>query len=71
MAAHIDGLLDPQAAKLAAGVEAADDRGVSVGVGKGPMRARQGVGGSISGFGSKNLGSLQVTGVGVVSVGDP
>ena len=71
IAAHIDGLLDPHAARLAAGVEAADDRGVSCGVGSGPIRARHGVGGSMSGLGSKNLGGLHVSGVGVLSVGLP
>lgn len=64
IAEQIEGRREPQA--LTAGVLAATDDGVSCGVGRGPMRANAGVGGAISGLGSKNLGST-VSGVGVPS----
>jgi len=60
----IEGRREPQA--LTAGVLAATDDGVSCGVGSGPIRANAGVGGAISGLGSKNRGST-VKGVGVPS----
>jgi hypothetical protein len=65
MAEHIDGTdgrRDPQA--LTAGVLEATVDGVSCGVGNGPMRGS--AGGSMSSFGSRNLGST-VVGVGVLS----
>lgn len=64
MAEQIEGRREPQA--LTAGVLAATDDGVSCGVGSGPMRAKAGVGGAMSGLGSKNRGSI-VFGVGVPS----
>lgn len=64
IAEHIDGRRDPQA--LTAGVLEATEDGVSCGVGSGPIRANRGVGGAISGFGSKNRGGI-VEGVGVLS----
>lgn len=64
MAEQIGGRRDPQA--LTAGVLAATDDGVSCGVGSGPKRANAGVGGAISGLGSRNRGST-VSGVGVPS----
>ena len=64
MAEDIDGRREPQA--LTAGVLEATDDGVSCGVGSGPNRAKAGVGGAMSGFGSRNRGST-VSGVGVLS----
>ena len=64
MAEHIDGRRE--AHTLAAGVLGATVDGVMFGVGSGPMRARAGVGGWISGLGSKNGGRI-VEGVGVHS----
>ena len=62
IAEHMDGRLE-----LTAGVLDATDAGVSCGVGKGPIRASGGVGGSISGLDSKNRGGRTVNGVGVLS----
>lgn len=64
IAEQMDGRREPYT--LTAGVFDATDDGVRFGVGSGPMRARAGVGGWISGFGSKNRGST-VVGVGVPS----
>lgn len=64
MAEPIDGLRELQT--LTAGVFEPTVDGVSCGVGKGPIRARAGVGGAMSGFGSKNRGTT-VKGVGVPS----
>jgi len=64
IAEHMDGRREPQT--LAAGVFEATDDGVNCGVGNGPMRARAGVGGARSGFGSK-YGGRTVRGVGVLS----
>ena len=60
----IDGRRELQT--LTAGVLEATDDGVNCGVGRGPMRARAGVGGARSGFGSKKRG-ITVKGVGVPS----
>ncbi len=65
IARHMDGRRDAKGAALAAGVLNAPVCGVICGVGSGPMRARDGVGGSMVGLGSKNLGGL--VGVGVAS----
>ena len=51
MAELIDGRRELQA--LAAGVLKATEEGVNCGVGRGPMRARAGVGGARSGLGSR------------------
>lgn len=51
---------------LTAGVFEATDEGVMLGVGRGPMRARAGVGGWMSGLGSRKRGRT-VDGVGVLS----
>ena len=64
MAEQIDGRREPQA--LTAGVFEATDDGVNCGVGNGPIRANAGVGGAMSGLGSKNRGRI-VNGVGVLS----
>lgn len=64
MAEHIDGRRESQT--LAAGVLEVIDDGVICGVGSGPIRARAGVGGPRSGFGSRKRGST-VSGVGVLS----
>ena len=64
IAEHIDGRRELQA--LTAGVPEATDEGVSCGVGRGPMRANGGVGGTRSGFGSRKRG-ITVSGVGVPS----
>ena len=67
IAEHMDGRRVPLA--LTAGVlEAMDETdGVICGVGKGPMRARAGVGGAMLGLGSKKRGGKIEAGVGVVS----
>jgi len=57
IAEHIDGRREPKAIALAAGVLLANDCGVNEGVGSGPRRARDGVGGSRSGFGSRKRGT--------------
>lgn len=60
MAEHIDGRRDPKAMALAAGVVLVRDCGVKAGVGSGPKRTMDGsdgVGGSRSGFGSRNRGT--------------
>jgi len=66
MAEHIDIDGRRELQTLAAGVLEAMDAGVICGVGSGPMRARAGVGGARSGFGSRKRGST-VRGVGVPS----
>jgi len=58
----MDGRRELQA--LTAGVLEATEDGVISGVGKGPKRAKAGVGGAMSGFGSKKRGKT-VNGVGV------
>lgn len=63
MAAHIDERREPQA--LAAGVFEAMVDGVICGVGRGPIRASSGVGGTASGLSSNRAST--VAGVGVVS----
>lgn len=65
IAEHMDDRREPQA--LTAGVLEATDDGVSCGVGSGPIRANAGVGGAISGLGSRNRGGRTVNGVGVLS----
>jgi len=52
---------------LTAGVLEAIDDGVITGVGRGPMRAKAGVGGAIVGRGSRKRGGQMAAGVGVVS----
>jgi hypothetical protein len=64
MAEQIEGRRELQT--LAAGVLKPTVDGVIKGVGKGPIRARAGVGGAMSGFGSRKRGST-VSGVGVLS----
>jgi hypothetical protein len=56
IAEHMDGRLDPKPARLAAGVLLTADCGVRIGVGRGPIRTRDGVGGSMFGLGSSTWG---------------
>jgi len=65
MAEQIDGRREVKT--LAAGVFEPTVEGVMSGVGNGPMRASAGVGGAMSGFGSKKRGGRTVAGVGVLS----
>ena len=57
IAALSDDTREPRGRDLAAGVLLARDCGVKDGVGNGPKRAKDGVGGSNSGFGSRKRGA--------------